>query len=87
MLPSSIQPIPPNILRSVSPGSASSRARTRSASSSLYATELIVILLSDSKKEGREQGRPAMLGDSKAFSGFAVDDLEKAKAFYRTRSA
>ena len=23
-----------------------------------------------------------MLGDSKAFSGFAVDDLEKAKAFY-----
>jgi catechol 2,3-dioxygenase-like lactoylglutathione lyase family enzyme len=23
-----------------------------------------------------------MLGDSKAFSGFAVDDLERAKAFY-----
>ena len=23
-----------------------------------------------------------MLGDSKAFSGFAVDDLDKAKAFY-----
>ena len=23
-----------------------------------------------------------MLGESKAFSGFAVDDLEKAKAFY-----
>src|SRR5258708_7057145 len=26
--------------------------------------------------------RQSMLRDSKAFSGFAVDDLEKAKAFY-----
>ena len=34
MLPSSIQPIPPNILRSVRPGSSASCARTRSASSS-----------------------------------------------------
>jgi catechol 2,3-dioxygenase-like lactoylglutathione lyase family enzyme len=29
-----------------------------------------------------EREEHTMLGESKAFSGFAVDDLEKAKAFY-----
>jgi len=29
-----------------------------------------------------EREEQPMLGDSKAFSGFAVDDLDKAKAFY-----
>jgi predicted enzyme related to lactoylglutathione lyase len=33
-------------------------------------------------KDDTDREEPTMLADSKAFSGFAVDDLQRARAFY-----
>src|SRR3954454_16557412 len=42
----------------------------------------MILLAAGGQMIDTEREEPAMLGDSMAFSGFAVDDVAKAKAFY-----
>src|SRR4051794_34904765 len=42
----------------------------------------MILLAAGGQMIDTEREEPAMLGDSKAFSGFAVDDVAKARAFY-----